>query len=300
MTRKTLIVGGSGMIGSYISTELHAHGDEITIASRRPADAGDPPSIHGLPRMSIDYTDETLTPQMLEGFDAVVFTAGNDIRHVKAEDESDEFWRRVQIEAVPRFTALARDAGVKRFVQIGSYYHHLKPEWAHGRPYIAARKAADEGARALVTSDFAPITLNPPSIVGATPGRVARRFKRMIEWLRGELATPELFAPAGGTNYMSARSLAQAVAAALDHGEGGRAYLVGDENLRYVEYFQKFADAAGSTITIEERDEEQPFQADRFIVQGRGNVISFEPDPELSYDRNDIDRALAEIVALAV
>ena len=99
---------------------------------------------------------------------------------------------------------------------------------------------------------------------------------------------------------MSVRSLAQAAVGALDRGVGGTAYLIGDRNLRYQEYFQALADAAGSTTTIEERDENQPYQADRFIVQGRGNVLSYEPDAAetelLGYDRNDVRRALDEIV----
>ena len=287
------------MIGSHIAADLIAAGTRVSIASRRPANEDDPPGISDSSRVALDYTDPELSPTLLEPFDAVVFAAGNDIRHVKAADENPEFWRTVQSEGVPRFAGLAKQAGVERFVQIGSYYHQLNPSWADGNPYIGARLAADAGARALAGDGFIPVTLNPPSIVGATPGRVIRGFKRMIAWVRGELEAPELFAPTGGTNYMSVRSLSQAVLHSLDVGEAGKAYLVGDENLRYVEYFQKLADAAGSKLTIPERDAEQAFQPDRFIVQGRGNVISYLPDPALIYDRDDVTRALEEIVALA-
>ena len=301
MTRSVLVVGGTGMIGSHIAERLAARGDRVTIASRSTAGPYDPPAIAGIPRVAIDYTDPELAASALEGYDAIVFAAGNDIRHVRADDESDEFWRSVQSDGVPRFAALAKAAGVECFVQIGSYYHQLHPEWAETNPYVAARKAADEGARALAAEGFRPITLNPPSIVGAIPGRVLKGFGRLVDWTRGEPGQPELFGPVGGTNYMSVRSLAEAVEGALDRGEGGHAYLVGDESLRYQEYFQKVANAAGSTRTVEERDEECPFQPDRFIVQGRGNVIAYEPDPAetalLGYTRGDVDRALAEIVA---
>lgn len=299
MTRNTLVVGGSGMIGSHIAADLIRAGDRVTIASRREASDQDPPGISECARLALDYTDPELKPNALSGFDAIVFAAGNDIRHVKAEDENDEFWRTVQSEGVPRFAALAKAAGVERFVQIGSYYHQLNPAWAEGNPYIAARLAADEGARSLAGDGFIPVTLNPPSIVGTIPGRNLRGFRRMISWVRGELEAPELFGPKGGTNYMSVESLSQAVLHSLEVGEAGRAYLVGDENLSYTEYFQKLADAADSNRVIEERDEEQAYLPDRFIVQGRGNVISFEPDPALTYARGDIDRALAEIVRQA-
>lgn len=295
-----LVVGATGMIGSHVAADLVDRGDRVTVMSRRGPSERDPKAVTGLPRVTSDYTDRTLSPKALEGFDAIVFAAGNDIRHVPADQEDGDFWELTQSGGVPRFAGLAKRAGVGRFVQIGSYYHQLHPEWVELIPYVAARRDADERTRALTDHGFAAITLNPPSIVGAdAPG--LRRFARMIAWTRGELAEPELYAPAGGTNYMSVQSLSQAVQGALDAGQGGHAYLIGDENLTYRAYFQLLADAAGSTRIIEERDQEHPYQPDRFIVQGRGAMITYEPDAAetelLGYDRNDVSRALEEIVA---
>lgn len=296
---RVLVVGATGMIGSRIAADLAERGDEVAVMSRRGPTERDPSAVAGMPRLIGDYTDSA-NPASLEGFDAIVFAAGNDIRHVPAEQEDADFWERTQSGGVPRFAALAKAAGVSRFVQIGSYYHQLHPEWAERIPYVAARRDADEGSRSLSGDGFAAITVNPPSIVGADE-RGLRRFARMVAWVRGDLAEPALFAPPGGTNYMSVRSLSQAVQGALDSGVAGRAYLVGDRNLSYRDYFQLLADAAGSRHVIEERDEEHPFQPDRFIVQGRGAVIAFEPDAQetalLGYDRDDVERALAEIVA---
>ncbi|MBS1699503.1 MAG: NAD(P)H-binding protein [Actinobacteria bacterium] len=299
---RILVVGATGMIGSHLAADLVARGDDVTVMSRRGPSDRDPGAVAGLPRLIADYTDPDASPRDLEGFDGVVFAAGNDIRHVPAEDEGEEFWERMQSGGVPRFAARAKAAGVARLVQIGSYYHQLHPEWAERIPYVAARRDADDRTRALSDGSFAAMTVNPPSIVGADE-RALRRYARMIAWTRGELAEPALSAPPGGTNYMSVRSLSQAVLGALDRGAPGAAYLVGDENLSYTEYFQMLAEAAGSAAVIEERDEEHPFQPDRFIVQGRGAVISFEPDAAeqalLGYERHDVARALAEIVAAA-
>lgn len=302
MTRSTLVIGGTGMIGSHIAALLAKHGDSVTIASRSTSGKYDPELITGMPRVAIDYTDADLSPTDLEAFTDIVFTAGNDIRHVAAEDESDEFWDRVQSKGVPRFAEISKQAGINNFVQIGSYYHQLNPEWAEGNDYISARKAADEGARALSGDGFVPITLNPPSIVGAVPGRSLKSFERLIAWMRGDVEGPDLVAPAGGTNYMSVRSLSQAVLGALERGEAGKAYLVGDMNLRYAAYYNLLAEVAGLTTRFEEKDAEHPFLPDRFIVQGRGNAIAYEPDPAdlalLNYDRNDVRRELQEIVEL--
>jgi dihydroflavonol-4-reductase len=291
--RSVLVVGGSGLIGSHAADYLARIGYDVTSASRTPVDDGN--------HLSLDYlaADES-TVGVLEPFESIVFAAGHDIRHLSVEDESSDNWDRIQGTGVSRFAELARAAGVSRFVQIGSYYHQLRPELVDTIPYVRARRDADDRTRALTNDSFAAITLNPPSIVGSMPGRVQRRFKRMVEWARGNTTEPELWAPAGGTNYMSVRSLGQAIAGALAVGEPGRAYLIGDENLTYTEYFQLFADAAGGGVHIVERDEDHPFQPARFIVQGPGAVIRYEPDPEevalLGYQRNDVRRAVSEIV----
>jgi dihydroflavonol-4-reductase len=302
MSKRILVVGGTGMIGSHVAASLRERGDQVAIASRSTAGPKDPPAIEGIERVAIDYTDPALTPAVLDGYEAIVFAAGNDIRHVTASDESEAYWRSVQIDGVPRFAQLSKDAGAECFIQLGSYYHQLHPEWAETDPYVAARKGADEGARAISGDGFRSITLNPPSIVGMIPSGI-ERYRRLVAWVRGELEGFELYGPLGGTNFMSVGSLVQAVEGALDRGEGGRAYVVGDENLHYSEYFQMIADAAGSTRVVEERDEESPFQMDRFIVQGRGNVISYEADPDettlLGYTQNDIARAL-DVIVVAV
>lgn len=298
---RILVVGGTGLVGAHAATLLAERGDLVTLSSRSavPDELG--PMLTALPHLAGDYAAGTFTEADLAPFDSVVFAAGNDIRHVDVGGENDEFWSRTQADGVPAFVELAKRAGVSRVIQVGSCYHQAVPELAAGSPYVQARQAADERARALTEPGFAVITLNPPPIVGSIPGRVQRRFARMISWLRGERDEP-VFAPTGGTNYMSVRSLSQAIAGALDAGEPGHAYLVGDENRRYVSFFQTIADAAGSRIVVEERDAEQPFQPDRFIIQGRGHVLQYEPDPAetaiLGYDRNDIQRALVEIVGL--
>ena len=100
---------------------------------------------------------------------------------------------------------------------------------------------------------------------------------------------------------MSFRSLSQALEGALLRGESGKAYLVGDENLSFADYFGLFFKAAGSSETLAERDEEHPLLPDIAIPQGRGNWIRYEPDPEetalLGYARNDVANAVAEVVA---
>ena len=296
---KILIVGGTGMIGGHAALHLAALGHDVTLAARKPANPATP--MAAFPTLIGDYTQGTFAQADLAPFEAIVFAAGNDIRHIGRDVDAAEFWRVTQIEGVPNFAKLARAAGVRRFVQLGSYYHQAMPHLVAGDAYVRARALADDGARALATADFNVSTLNPPSIVGAIPGVPARRYETLTAWAKG--LRPEIgdFAPAGGTNYMSVRSLCEAIAGALANAETGKAYLIGDENLSYRDFFQKFFAAVGSPRRLVALDREHPLLPDRFIVPGRGSVLSYEPDPAetalLGYRRNDIDRAVAEVVA---
>lgn len=296
---KTLIVGGTGMIGTHVASHLREQGDDVTMAARTAPAPGSVAS--GFPVLLRDYTKGELSVADLGAFEAVVFAAGNDIRHLPRDVDPAEFWEQTQIGGVPRVVARAKEAGVRSVVQIGSYYHQVLPELVETNEYVRARALADERARELAAADFTVSTLNPPSILGVIPGRPIRTIGRILEWADGERPETPNFAPAGGTNYMSVRSLAEATRGAMYNAES-KAYLVGDANLTFREYFQMIFDAAGSKIQLEERDEEHPFLPDPFIVQGRGNVITYETDPAetatLGYTQGDAPRAIEEIVAL--
>lgn len=298
---KILIVGGTGMIGGHTAVYLRGLGHAVTLAARKPAAAGTP--MAGFDTLIGDYIEGGFAEADLAPFDAIVFAAGNDTRHIPRDSDEVAFWERTQVRGVPAFVELARRAGVGRVVHIGSYYHQLRPDLIETDPYVRGRHLADVNVRALAAPGFNVSTLNPPSIVGAVPGLVAKRYETLADWARGRRPDLPLTAPPGGTNYMSVQSLAEAIAGALQHAESGRAYLVGDENLSYLQFFQMIFDAAGSTLRLEVRDEEHPLLPDRFIPQGRGNTLAFEPDAAetalLGYRRNDVRRAVAEVLAIA-
>jgi len=124
-------------------------------------------------------------------------------------------------------------------------------------------------------------------------------FNAYFAYGRGEAPHVPVFGPAGGTNFMSTQSLAEATANALLHGEGGKSYLVGDENLSFADFFKLFFDAVGSEAEVAALDYEHPMLPDPAIVQGRGNVIAYEPDEDetrlLAYARNDVARSVRQM-----
>lgn len=294
---KVLVVGGTGALGGHAAIHLAGRGHDVTIGGRNPANSATPMAV--MPFLQGDYVAGDFTPERLAGFDWVVFAAGNDPRHIPQDADFVAFLHQANHVAVPAFFAACREAGVKRAVQLGSYYHQASPELIAGNPYIQSRKAACEGARAQASDSFGVVSVNAPFMVGSVPGLPSMIFEPYVQWAQGKLPIPA-YGPAGGTNFMSFRSLSEAIEGALERGESGKAYLVGDEDLSFTEYFQLFFDAAGNATRLEERDEEHPLLPDIAIPQGRGNWVRVAPDPAevalLGYRRGDVASAVADLV----
>ncbi|RSM20241.1 hypothetical protein CDV31_001038 [Fusarium ambrosium] len=297
---KILIVGGTGLIGGHAAIHLRSLGHEVTIAGRNPP----PSSIPGLAQLEFvkgDFTAGDFQADQLSKFDAVVFAAGSDVRHVPENTDASQHYLHVNGTLVPDFARLAKSAGVRHFIHIGSFYHHVAPELVDSLPYVRSRKLAADGLVALTSSTFYPCSLETPIVVGTVPGMKIPFFDAYVRYAKGELPIPPS-APPGGTNFISAQSLSEAIAGALANGPSvsGKAILVGDENLTFAAYFEMFFKAVGKETQLPVLDEDHPLlpRASFFTVP---KTVSYEPVKEEwellgSYRRNDIRNAIAEIV----
>lgn len=149
---KILIVGGTGLIGGHAALHLRSRGHSITLASRNLDRVA--PILKDLPCIQGNYIDGSITEQDLAGFDAVVFAAGSDVRHVPAGVDADEHFLQANGEKVPEFARKARDAGVKQFVHIGSFYPHVCPDLIETSAYVRSRHLAATRVAELSRSGF--------------------------------------------------------------------------------------------------------------------------------------------------
>lgn len=298
---KILVVGGTGLIGGHVALHLQSLGHDVTIAARKPAQPQS--ALAALPILIGDYIEDDFTREQLAGFDALVFAAGNDIRHLDKDADEAAHWQRANIDGVPRFFKLARDAGVRRAVLVGSFYPQVKPELIERIPYVRSRHLADEGARALATKDFAVCSVNAPFVVGSVPGLQVGMFDYYTRYALGQMAPMPVYAPAGGVNFISTQSLSEAIAGALLRGQSGKAYLVGDENWTFAEYLSVFFETVGKPQEVPSLDQEHPLLPDSMLYAGRGTLFYYEPDADeqalLGYRRKDVKPAIVAAVRQA-
>ncbi|MDB5986334.1 MAG: NAD-dependent epimerase/dehydratase family protein [Nevskia sp.] len=298
---KILVVGGTGLIGGHLALRLQELGHAVELAARKPPAATT--ALAKMPFYQVDYIGQEPDRDLLARFDAIVFAAGNDVRHVPAGADADVHWQRANAEAVPRFMAGVKRAGVRHAVLIGSFYPQAAPHLVKKNAYIASRLAADEGTRALASDDFHVVVLNAPFVVGHVPGLVVAGYHAIALWALGRMPQVERYVIPGGLNVISTDTLSDAVAGALARGKSGKAYLIGDENLSFQSLFELFFKAGGDDKPLEVRDQEHPFLPDAVVFAGRGATIYYEPSPdevsELRYRRNDVARTVKLIVDAA-
>ena len=294
---KVLVVGGTGLLGAHAALYAKEQGCDVSIASRKPTQV---PLLKTLPFVQMDYTNAALNGDLLKGFDALLFCAGNDIRHVDASQGQAGLaaqWHANNSIAIPRFFAKAKAAGIKKAVMLGSFYPQMAPELINSNPYVRSRHESCVGVRALNDASFNVVSINAPFMVGHVPGLSVPMFDAYVSYARGQIEAIPAYGPKGGTNFMSVQSLSEAMYQALLHGEPGKAYLVGDENLTFAQYFQMFFEAVGNATTVPEVDQEHPMMPDAAIYTGRGNYARYEADDSLGYRRGDVRNAINALVA---
>lgn len=292
-----MVVGGTGLIGGWTAIDLERQGHEVTIfARRRPSQAS---PVASLPFLEGSYFDESITSSIFAGFDAMIFAAGSDIRHAPDSQDLPGFFHRANVEGIPAFVNKARIGGIERTIYIGTLYASLRPELAAVDAYVESRIAVDKSIRAMASPDFHVVTIDIPYALGGMAGLLPSVFEPIAEWALGRRPEVPLVAPDGGSNFMSLRSIAQAVHGAVTNkGENGAAYLIGDQNLSFRELCQMFFRAAGRDVELPISAREHPLLPDVMLPAGRGGWLRFEPEAAaiFGYGRDDVENAVEDII----
>jgi nucleoside-diphosphate-sugar epimerase len=281
---KTLIVGGTGFAGGNTALHLQQQGYDVTLMGRsRPSHI---PGLADMPFVQADYIEDALNGSIndgrLEGFDNLVFCAGNDIKQFPMDGSTtpEAFFKRSNSEAIPAFFEAAKKSGLRRCAYLGTFYPQVAPQQIGQDPYVTSRHEADQAIRAMSSESFNVCSLNAPFILGHLPGLAIPHLQALVHYAQGKMPDLPIFAPEGGTNHMTVQSVAQALQGGLERGESGKAYLIGDANLSWKEYFEQWFTRAGNPQTIEVRSDEHPLLPNMILYAGVGATVSYETDRE--------------------
>jgi len=243
---KVMIIGGTGLLGYHAMRELSKRGHKVSILALPPIPAGGlfpedvPIHLHDLNQLAdVELID------LLRGQDAVVFAAGVDDR-VTPKAPAYPFFERHNVATTGRIARISRQAGVQRFIILGSYFAYFHRLWPHleltrHHPYIRSRVEQSAAALEAGGDEMAVMTLELPYIFGVMPGRIPL-WKPLVEYAAS--AFP-LFYPKGGTTCVTVQQVAQAISGAVEKGAAGARYPIGGENLLWTDLLARFARYAG-------------------------------------------------------
>lgn len=234
---KIFMIGGTGLLGSEAAHELIERGHEVTSIALPPLPKG-----AVLPeKMKIEFgnylemTDEEIKAHFA-GCEGFVFAAGVDER-VEGPTPIYDLFKKYNIDPINRLLRLAKEAGVKHTVVLGSYFAYFNRIWPEKElvkwhPYIRSRKDQEDAALSFTDSNFDVAILELPYIFGTQPGRKPV-WVFLVESIRG-MKGATLY-PKGGTAMVTVRQVGQAIAGAVERNKGGHCYPIGYYNMEWKE-----------------------------------------------------------------
>ncbi len=245
---RALITGGTGFIGSHVARRLRERGWSVRVLER-------PGSSRALlADLPFEYvTGDVLEPATLApavmGVDAVFHVAGV-VDHWR---QGSERMNRVNVEGTQHVVDAALNAGVQRFVHTSSaaafgihpntvvdetFEFNVEAEkfpYGHGK-FLAERIVLDAVRKGLPA-----VIVNPTTVIG--PGDV----RKVSSGIAVEVAThraPPLIPP-GGTNIAGVHDVAHGHVEAALKGRVGERYILGGENMTYLQLYRTVAEVVG-------------------------------------------------------
>jgi len=250
-SRHVIVIGGTGFLGYHAVNELSTKGWVVTalgLPSTSPA-ALFPASTRVI-LLDLDETSDADLLQLLLGHAVLVFAAGVDDR-ITPRKPAYPFFHNANVEGCMRVLRLARLAGIQRAIVLGSYFTHFNRVWpelrlAERHSYIRSRVEQEEAVTSIPGMDV--VVLELPYVFGGMPVPFWKSlWMPLVKYTR---TTPVVFYMKGGSACITAKTVAQAVVGALERGEAGKCYPIGDENLTWSELLTRLAASDGRQVKV--------------------------------------------------
>lgn len=230
---RVFVTGGSGFVGGHFIEHLvgpRAEGKYTVLALAR--SAGSAKTVKGYGAAAVQGELGAVRADDLRGVDAVVHAAA-----FVEEWGTREQFEQGNIHGTAQLLAAAREAGVRRFVHVGTEAavfdgHPLRDIDEHypyprAQKYLYSETKAEAERRVLAASgpDFVTLSVRPRLVWGPRDASVLPAVLRMardgaFSWIDGG---------AQRTSTTHVYNLAHALERALTKGRGGEAYFVADD-----------------------------------------------------------------------
>jgi dihydroflavonol-4-reductase len=250
-SKHVIVIGGTGFLGYHAVNELAAGGWSVTVLGLPSSSTA---SIHpAAARIILNDLDDISDSGMLallSGHGALVFAAGVDDR-VTPRKPAYPYFYHANVEGCARILRLAKLAGIQRAVVLGSYFAHFNRVWPELRlterhPYIRSRVEQEKAVTSIPGLETNVLEL--PYVFGGIPVPGWKSlWMPLVKYIR---FTPVVIAMKGGSACITAKTVGEAVVGALEHGEAGKCYPIGDEKLTWPELLIRLAAANGRRVRV--------------------------------------------------
>jgi nucleoside-diphosphate-sugar epimerase len=191
-TKRVLITGHNGYIGSVMAPHLASAGYEVVgLDTGYFSECSLVPDLGKVPAIKKDIRD--LAAKDLEGFDAIVHLAA--LSNDPIGNLNDSWTEEINYQASVKLAELGRAAGVRRFlfssscIMYGSADALVVTEESPLDPkteYARSKVKAEQAISAMARKDFSPVFIRNGTIYGVSP---RMRFDTVLNDLVGSAAT---------------------------------------------------------------------------------------------------------------
>ncbi len=250
MGHTAFLTGATGFVGTHLARELREQGWAVTALVREGADRG------GLAGLDIEFRvgdvtePDSLLAAMPQAVDAVFHVAASTNIWSRRNAEQD----RINIGGTEHVLETAITRGAGRLVHTSSFivwgFHDTPIDettpWTTGDEwinYLRTKRIAEARVRAATQAgQIDAVICNPAHILGPGDRHNWSRMIRMVD--RGSLPG----VPPGGGAFADVREVARAHVAAFHEGETGANYLLGGDDVSFLDLIRGVGELLGREV----------------------------------------------------
>ncbi|MBA3927241.1 NAD-dependent epimerase/dehydratase family protein [Listeria rustica] len=256
--KSVFILGGTGLIG-YAATKAFLDTEDylVTTFSLPPVPADgvlDARAKHHFGNIN-DMSDAEIV-KFLKGQDIFIFAGGVNSHYIPKKP-AKAFFFQANVEPVEHLAQLARQAGVSRFILCTSFYNYFHALWPEMQltelhPYIYASVEQEMRLLAENGNGLETVALRLPYVVGLVPDRVSawKMYAKRLQKREFPLYIDHHNKATGGSCYMTAKQVGQALVGAANEDVAPKSYTLGWRNISNESFLMQAKRALQSDIKI--------------------------------------------------